>query len=129
MKELPLFCIDKTFQSVFRDGNSLKRMQTRYFLLEISSTKHSRFLLNCTKIGSFSVQAHKTLSTTRGVISESEILLFTKEELLLNLSDQDVIVARRIIIHRNRQVLLTKHIILSFNSPTLTTRIKADKPS
>lgn len=46
------------------------------------------------------------------------------EELLTYLKYQNIIDARRITIRRNGQVRSMKHIILNFNSSTLSTRIK-----
>lgn len=90
-------------------------MQSGDLLVDVSSVKNFQFLLTCTTIGSFSisVQPHQTLSTVRGVISEPELLFTTKKEFLTNLTEQNIIDARRISIRRNRQVIPTKPIILT----------------
>lgn len=105
----------------------MKKLQFGDLLVEVSSAKHSQVLSNCTTIGTFfvSAQTHQSLNTTRGVISEQELLSSTKKELLTNLKDQNGIDARRITIRWNRQILPTKHFILTFNSPTLPDGIKA----
>lgn len=64
------------------------------------------------------------MNVSHSVISEPKQLLSTKEELLQNFKDQNVTDVSRIILCRNEQVLPTKHIILTFNSPALSTRIE-----
>lgn len=56
LKKTFLFFIDKTFQSVFGDGYSLKELPFKDKVLQsVSPYRQSQLLLNYNKIGSFSV--------------------------------------------------------------------------
>lgn len=83
---------------------------------------------NCSRVTCFSVflKVHPALNYINGAISEPDLLYFKKEELLENIKDQNAIDVRRITIRRKEQVP-TKHLILTFNGPTLSTRIKESK--
>ncbi|GFX23760.1 RNA-directed DNA polymerase from mobile element jockey [Trichonephila clavipes] len=68
---------------------------------------------------------HKSLNTSRGVISEPDLLTTPEAEILDGFSDQGVIQVRRITIKKDTAVIPTKHIILTFSSPTIPHTIKA----
>ncbi|GFW97222.1 uncharacterized protein TNCV_4784361 [Trichonephila clavipes] len=71
------------------------------------------------------ISLHKTLNSCRGVISEPDLLTTPDGEILDGFSDQGVIQVRRITIKKDNSVIPTKHLILTFNSPTLPKTIKA----
>ncbi|GFV26289.1 uncharacterized protein TNCV_4302321, partial [Trichonephila clavipes] len=92
----------------------------------ISALQTKSFLLAKTFIDSnLTVTPHKSLNSCRGVISEPDLLYASEGEILEGLSDQGVTQVRRITILKDSTRLLTKHILLSFNSPKLPTTIKA----
>lgn len=93
-------------------------------LVEVSSSSQSQFLSICNTIGSFSVKDDQTLHICHGIISESDLLLCTKEKILKNLKYQNVINVCWIAVCQNEQVLHMECIILAFNSPTLSSRFK-----
>ena len=105
----------------------MQKLKSGDLLIEVSSANLSHILSKCSPIGTFSVsvEPHKTLNTCNGVISVADIIHSAKEELLDNLKSQNVIDVRRITIHKNYRIIPTKYIILIFNCPTLTNRIKA----
>ena len=105
----------------------MRKLKSGDLLVEVSSANQSHKLSKCSTIGSFSVsvEPHKTLNTCRGVISATDLIHSTKEELLDNLKSQNVVDVRRITVRKNDQIIPTKHIILTFNSPTLPNRVKA----
>ncbi|GFU26038.1 uncharacterized protein TNCV_5105171 [Trichonephila clavipes] len=70
------------------------------------------------------ISLHKTLNSCRGVISEPDLLTTPDGGILDGFSDQGVIQVRRII-KKDNSVIPTKHLILTFNSPTLPQTIKA----
>ncbi|GBO20201.1 hypothetical protein AVEN_147741-1 [Araneus ventricosus] len=67
---------------------------------------------------------HHTLNYSKGVISESEFQRDLEEDLLECLKDQNAIAVKRITIKRNGQIFPTKHLILTFNNPTLPKSVK-----
>ncbi|GFU15218.1 putative RNA-directed DNA polymerase from transposon BS [Trichonephila clavipes] len=68
---------------------------------------------------------HKSPNTSRGVISESDLLSTPELEILEGFSDQGVIQVRRITIKKDATIISTKHLILTFNRPKLPPAIKA----
>ena len=120
------FLFQKIFQSVLGDVYSMWKFKSGDLLVEVSSANQSHILSKCSTIGSFSfsVEPHKTLNTCCGVILATDLTHSTKE-LWDNLKSQNVIDVRRITMRKNDQIIPTKHIILTFNSPTLPNRIKA----
>ncbi|GFT82709.1 putative RNA-directed DNA polymerase from transposon BS [Trichonephila clavipes] len=64
-------------------------------------------------------------SIKRGVISEPDMLSTPESEILEGFSDQGVIQVRRITTKKDSNIIPTKHLILSFNSPKLPPTIKA----
>ncbi|GFT76628.1 uncharacterized protein TNCV_3646411 [Trichonephila clavipes] len=65
------------------------------------------------------VAPHSTLNFSRGVISPADFLNVSTEEIKENMQAQNVCDVRRITIRRDGQVLNTKHLILTFNTPDL----------
>ncbi|XP_055941797.1 uncharacterized protein LOC129971848 [Argiope bruennichi] len=73
------------------------------------------------KIGNIDVKvtSHRTLHHYRGVVSEDVLQRDLEEYILDCLKDQNVTAVRRITIRRNGQIFPTKHLILTFSTPTL----------
>lgn len=100
----------------------------------MSNSNQAAHLKKCTHFANItiSVSQHRTLNTSRGVISEPDLLHNTEDEILENLKEQNVIAARRIKIFlrddkipANQVQIPTKHIILTFNTPSLPKSIKS----
>ncbi|GFX15964.1 uncharacterized protein TNCV_522711 [Trichonephila clavipes] len=70
------------------------------------------------------VTPHISLNSSRGVISEADLLCASEAEILEGLSDQKVNQGRRINI-KDSSPSPTKHLILTFNCPKLPSTIKA----
>ncbi|GFT94173.1 RNase H domain-containing protein [Trichonephila clavipes] len=68
---------------------------------------------------------HKSLNSCRGVISEPDLLGTSDSEILEGFSGQGVTQVRRITIKKDSTIIPTKHLILTFTSPTLPQTIKA----
>ncbi|GFT56820.1 uncharacterized protein TNCV_1268961 [Trichonephila clavipes] len=71
------------------------------------------------------VSPHKSLNSSRGVISEPDLIFTPETEILEEFSGQGVIQVRRITIKKDAEIIPTKHLILTFNNPKLPTTIKA----
>ncbi|GBN62159.1 hypothetical protein AVEN_61393-1 [Araneus ventricosus] len=67
---------------------------------------------------------HRTLNSCRCVISEPQLLRDTESEILTGLSSQGGNDVRGIHIRRGRDLIPTKHVILTFNSTKLPTNIE-----
>ncbi|XP_023224944.1 uncharacterized protein LOC111625912 [Centruroides sculpturatus] len=72
-----------------------------------------------------SVTPHGSLNSSRGVISEIDLISEDESDIQIGLSDQGVTAVRRILIRRDGKLISTKHLILTFNKPTLPSFITA----
>ncbi|GFX53867.1 uncharacterized protein TNCV_1598131 [Trichonephila clavipes] len=93
---------------------TLPTLQTKSFLLA------NTFLDT-----SVTISPHELLNTSRGVISEPDLLSTPESEILEGFFYQGVIQVRRITIKKDAIIIPTKHLILTFNSSKLPPTIKA----
>ncbi|GBM44598.1 hypothetical protein AVEN_221839-1 [Araneus ventricosus] len=102
-------------------------MKSGDLLVESSSLKQSEQILSITKFGDIpvTVSAHASLNYTRGVMSSDEFLMVSDAEFVSELEAQKVIAARRITLKRDGQIIPTRHVILTFDTPVLPTKITA----
>ncbi|GFU20039.1 uncharacterized protein TNCV_1191831 [Trichonephila clavipes] len=121
------FAIHKAILGIGGEPKSIKRLRSGDLLIEtISDLQTKSFLLAKTFLNSpVNVSPHKTLNSCRGVISEPDLLSTPESEILEGLSNQGVIQVRRITIKKDSNIIPTKHLILTFNSPKLPTSVKA----
>ena len=73
------FFIAKNFKFVLGEVHSVRKLKSGDLLVEVSTATQSNILSGPTKTGSFSVsiEAHKALNFSRGVISVADLLHFT----------------------------------------------------
>ncbi|GBO35321.1 hypothetical protein AVEN_37325-1 [Araneus ventricosus] len=100
-------------------------MKSGDLLVESSSLQQSEQLLSIAKFGDIpiTVSAHASLNSTRGVMSSDEFLMVSDSEFVSELEAQKVIAARRITLKRDGQILPTRHVILTFDTPVLPKKI------
>ncbi|GFU99426.1 uncharacterized protein TNCV_3193481, partial [Trichonephila clavipes] len=121
------FAIHKAIQGISDEPKSVKKLRSSDLLIETSSALQTKSLLltktflDCPLI----VNLHRSLNSCRGVISETDLLCASEAEILEGLSDQGVTEVRRIKIKKETSLFPTKHLILTFNSPNLPSKIKA----
>ncbi|GFS80381.1 uncharacterized protein TNCV_3448121 [Trichonephila clavipes] len=131
----------RSFLRVFMDPNMLcpgKGLVLPTLTVD-QITSHSRFLLISLPNKEMSIKSPfaihkailgiggepKSIKRLRGAISEPDLLSTSGSEILEGFSDQGVIQVRRITIKKDSNIIPTKHLILIFNSPKLTTTVKA----
>jgi len=121
------FLIHKCLQSCVGDVKNTKKMRSEDLMVEVVDSKQSGKIQKMSKLGYYdvTVSLHNSLNSSRGVISESDLLFSPDEEIIENLKDQNVINARRIIIKRDGKSIPTKHVILTFNSPKTPSYVTA----
>ncbi|GFX96453.1 putative RNA-directed DNA polymerase from transposon BS [Trichonephila clavipes] len=121
------FTIHKALKGIGGEPKSVKRLRSGDLLVETSSSTQTKsFLLAKTFLNSpVNIIPHKSLNTSRGVISEPDLLATSEAEILEGFSNQGVIQVRRIRIKKDTTIIPTKHLILTFSSPTLPQTIKA----
>ncbi|XP_023231152.1 uncharacterized protein LOC111631183 [Centruroides sculpturatus] len=71
------------------------------------------------------VTPHGSLNSSRGVISEIDLMSEDESNIQIGLSDQGVTAVRRISIRRDGKLIPTKHLILTFDNPTLPSFVTA----
>ncbi|XP_055943536.1 uncharacterized protein LOC129974544 [Argiope bruennichi] len=120
------FLVNKLIQSTIGEVQNIKKLRSGDLLLQ-TSEKQALLISKLTKLGDFPVQTalHKTLNFSRGVISEPDLIDLSDGDLVTEFSDQQVCAARRINIRRDGQLIPTKHIVLTFQTPVLPKSIKA----
>ncbi|GBN45608.1 hypothetical protein AVEN_250962-1 [Araneus ventricosus] len=106
---------------------TVKRLKSGDILIEtLSATQTKSFLLAKKFLDHpVNVSVHRGLNSSRGVVSEKELVGSSDTEILEELSSQGVTAVRRINIKREGKLIPTKHIILTFNSTKLPSTIKA----
>lgn len=100
------------------EPKTIKKQRSGELLVVVNNSKQAANLKKCTHLSniSVSVSPHKTLNTSRGVISARDLLQFTEDEIVENLKKQNVIEARRIqIYHRDE-----KHHLMRYKYPLST---------
>ncbi|GFV89074.1 uncharacterized protein TNCV_4912731 [Trichonephila clavipes] len=120
------FLIEKAFNGSIGEVKSIRKMRSGDLFLEASSAKQATALINLQKLAHLDVTVapHTTLNFSRGVISPADFLNVSTEEIKENMQAQNVCDVRRITIRRDGQVLNTKHLILTFNTPDLPQTVK-----
>ncbi|GFT97309.1 RNase H domain-containing protein, partial [Trichonephila clavipes] len=108
-------------------GKSVKKLRSGDLLIETSSAVQTKsFLLAKSFLCSpANITPHKSLNSSRRIISEPDLLTTSDAEILEGFSSQGVIQVRRITLKKDTTLIPTKHLILTFSSPTLPHPIKA----
>ncbi|GBL75199.1 hypothetical protein AVEN_194438-1 [Araneus ventricosus] len=116
------FLVQKTVTNAIGEVTSIRKLRSGDLLVEVNSRKQSQQLLKLKALESFpvSVSAHRTLNSSKGVITCGELLNELIDEICKELQSEGVIFIRR-----DGNLLPTKHLILTFNSPRLPESIKA----
>ncbi|GFT62001.1 putative RNA-directed DNA polymerase from transposon BS [Trichonephila clavipes] len=119
------FAIHKGLIGIGGEPKSVKKLRSGDLLIETSSAVQTKsFLLAKFLDSPANITPHKSLNSSRVVISEPDLLTTSEAEILEGFSNQGVIQIRRITIKKNTVIIPTKHLILTFSSPTLPQTIK-----
>ena len=121
------FLIQKSIQSIVGEPKNIKKLRSGELLIELQNNSQALTLKKCTSLSNIpvTVSAHRSLNSSKGVISEPDLQYVPESEILENLKDQNVTDVHRITITRNNNKIPTKHLILTINSPKLPKSIKA----
>ncbi|GBN80569.1 hypothetical protein AVEN_108219-1, partial [Araneus ventricosus] len=117
----------KAISSTIGEVASIKKLRSGDLLVEVTSRKQAQQILKLKAFATIpvSVSAHRTLNSSKGVITCGELLHVPLEEISEKLCPQGVTHVRRITIRRDGKLLDTKHLIPTFNSPKSPESIKA----
>ncbi|XP_023225346.1 uncharacterized protein LOC111626261 [Centruroides sculpturatus] len=130
MGETPLskrspFLIQKLFESTIGNLKKIQKLRSGDLLVEAASPQQSAKLLKMKSLGEImvTITPHTNLNSSRGVISETDLMSEDESDFQIGLSDQGVTAVRRISIRRDGKLIPTKHLILTFNKPTLPSSV------
>ncbi|GBN80610.1 hypothetical protein AVEN_226137-1, partial [Araneus ventricosus] len=101
------FAIEKTLKSIGGSPKTVKRLKSGDLLIETSSAVQTKSFLLAEKFldHPLSVTIHRGLNSSRGVVSEDELVGSSEAEILEGLSSQGVIAVRRINIKREGTII------------------------
>ena len=125
LKALSVFVISKTLHSIAGEPESVSKLRNGDLLVECKQKSHSDNLLKITSFAGLpvSVEPHKGLNSSRGVIRSRDLDESTEEEMVECI--EGVTHARRIKIRRGDREITTSSIILTFDTPKPPSDIKA----
>ena len=94
------FLIQKGLQGIGGSPKSVKKLRSGDLLIEITSLVQAKSFLCAKSIANIqiSVTEHATLNSSRGVISEADLLNCSEDEIRSELTEQGVINVKRITI-------------------------------
>ncbi|XP_023235741.1 uncharacterized protein LOC111635114 [Centruroides sculpturatus] len=121
------FLIQKLFESTIGHLKKIQKLRSGDLLVETASPQQTTKLLSMKTLGDMgvSITSHKSLNSSRSVISEIDLMSEDESDIQIDLSDQGVTAVRRISIRRDGKLIPTKHIIVTFHKPTLPSFITA----
>ncbi|GBL94594.1 hypothetical protein AVEN_235671-1 [Araneus ventricosus] len=117
--------IHKTILANVGEVKSVKKCNNGNLLIEVWSQQQAASIMKMERIGNYeiTVAPHTSLNQSRGVISESQLQNDTESDILEDLRGQNVI-AVRITVKRDGQLLPTKNLILTFSLPTIPKSVR-----
>ncbi|XP_055936882.1 uncharacterized protein LOC129966479 [Argiope bruennichi] len=123
------FLVEKAVVSTLGEVSSIRKLRSGDLLIEVNSRLQAQQILKLKALATIpvSVTAHTSLNTSKGVITCGELLNTSNEDIIKEFKSEGVIHVRRISIRRDGQLLPTKHLVLTFQTPTLPEKILTEK--
>ena len=125
LNTMSVFGISKALkESGVCSQKSVNRLGNGSILVQVSSPFEAENLKKITAFGGtpVTVEPHRSLNRSRGVIRDRELIGCTEEEMVENIDG--VVEAKRITIRRDGNSIPTNSFILTFDSPKPPTRIQ-----
>ena len=94
------FLIQKAIQSIVGEAKNIKKLRSGELLVELQSDSQASSLKKCTSLANIpvTISIHRSLNSSKGVISEPDLQHVPESEILENLKDQGVTNVHRITI-------------------------------
>ena len=126
LSTLSPFVIEKVLMSIAGPPKSVKKLRTGGLLVEVEKRQHSKNLLGLKNFFNIPAKcsAHSSLNSSRGIIRCPDLAGVEESEIVFELSNQNVIEARRIRVYRDNIRRDTNSIILKFNTAILPKTLK-----
>ena len=123
-QQVPLghYAVAKAVEGLTTNPKRLTKAKAGYYVVEVTTDSASKILLSSTKLANTAVKItpHRSLNTTRGVISSRFLEGASDADLLDDLRNQGVTKVKRIL--RNKKDP-TNAIILTFGSPVMKDQV------
>ncbi|XP_055950828.1 uncharacterized protein LOC129984899 [Argiope bruennichi] len=121
------FLVEKAISGHIGEANAIRKIRSGDLLVEVANKKQAQKILKIKSLSTIpvTVSAHRSLNSSKGVITCGELYNEETDEILKELRNQGVTEVRRITIKRNGNVMKTKHLILTFHFPKTPEFIKA----
>ncbi|XP_023226158.1 uncharacterized protein LOC111626866 [Centruroides sculpturatus] len=122
------FLIQKLFESTIGHLKNIQKLRSGDLLVETASPQQTTKLSTMKTLGDMGilVTPHRSLNSSRGVISEYDLMSEDESDIQTGLLDQGVTSVRRISIRRDGKLIPTKHLILTFDNSTLPSFLTAE---
>ena len=120
------FVIQKTIQGVIGTVESVKKLKSDQILIETHRKITSDKILKLTEFSTLKIKAfpHPSLNSSKGVIRCPDLSGVPEEEILRELTPQEVSGVRRISFPKDNKRIPTNTIVLTFSTPNLPKTIK-----
>lgn len=127
MRRLSPFLVAKVLTNELGGGYKVSKLGSGDLLLEVQDAAQCAKLTKITTVGDnpVSISPHRSMNTTRGVISDEDFLNLSEQELLEGFEGQNVVNVQRIKIRRDGKEIPTKHVILTFSTSVLPESVEA----
>ena len=115
------FKIKKIIEATVGTPKMVKTLRNGNIIVEVSREAQS---VNLLKMKSFdnipiTVEPHKTLNSSRGIIRCQELKMCTEQEIVEELKSQNIITAKKMQITKKQQRITTNTVCLTFSTPDL----------
>ncbi|GBO45180.1 hypothetical protein AVEN_56608-1 [Araneus ventricosus] len=121
------FLVQKAVVGTLGEVASVRKLRSGDLLIEVKSRKQAQQIIKLKALATIpvTVSAHSSLNSSKGVITCGELFNVSIEDITNELKGEGVTHVRRIFIRRDGQLLPTKHLILTFQTPVLPDSLKA----
>ena len=115
------FKIKKIIESVAGAPKSVKIQKNGNIIIQVIKQSHAKNLLSMNNFDHIpvTVEPHKSLNSTKGIIRCRELRECSEQEIVEELQPQKVVAAKKIEIKRNNEKILTNTIQLTFSTSEL----------
>ena len=127
LSKLSPFAIQKAIEGIAGEPKSVRRLGFANLLIEVAKKSHCDNLLAAKQFAgvAVSISPHRNLNTKKGVVRCPDLAGCSEYELLEELKSQKVVDVKRIKVKRDRELMNTNTLILTFGASQLPNYIKA----
>ena len=127
LSSLSIFAVSKALKSCGAGSpKAVSRLRSGSLMIEVHGRTECTNLMKCTSFCGtpVTVETHKTLNRSKGVVKSRDLVGCTEEEMVAELNG--VVEARRVTVRRGDSIIQTNTWILTFDSPRPPARIQVE---